>query len=182
VMMLEAIAYSVQQSAGFDVVLMTLADQHANVLRRVAQAGLPIDAFEKSRPITMPLDNLSRLLKEDFRISESYFLPVNKIVQWYADGMEVLATSFDGKRSLQPRGKNDWQDGDMLLVPLTGPSGELLGMMSLDRPFNNIRPDRSAIEILEIFAHQAASTIENSRLYEASVRSAEQEARLNEVM
>jgi len=70
----------------------------------------------------------------------------------------------------------------MLSVPIRGATGEILGVMSLDRPFDGKRPDRSTIEVLEIFAHQAASTIENNRLYTSSLRSAEQEARLNEVM
>ncbi len=47
--MLEAIAYSVQQSVGFDTVLMLLVDEDAGILRRVAQAGLPLDVFEASK-------------------------------------------------------------------------------------------------------------------------------------
>ena len=38
------------------------------------------------------------------------------------------------------------------------------------------------MEILEIFANQAATIIENTRLYRSSIRNAEQEAQLNEVM
>src|SRR5690606_16554374 len=49
VTMLEAIAYSVQQSVGFDIVLMLLVDEDGGILRRVAQAGLPLDVFEASK-------------------------------------------------------------------------------------------------------------------------------------
>jgi PAS domain S-box-containing protein len=179
--MLEAIAYSVQQSGGFDIVVMTLAN--GGVLSRITQAGLPLDVFEKSKDKTLQMEQLQELFaKEDFRISESYFLPFEKLSQWYVDGLEVFATQFSGMRTMHPRGRTDWRDGDMMLVPMFGAGGEILGVMTLDRPFNGQRPDRSTIEILEIFAHQAASTIENTRLYMATVRSAEQEARLNEVM
>ncbi len=58
----------------------------------------------------------------------------------------------------------------------------MLGVVSLSHPQDSQRPDRGIVEILEIFAHQAASTIENLRLYLASLQSAEQEARLNEMM
>src|SRR5690606_13482062 len=102
--------------------------------------------------------------------------------EWYVEGLEVFGTTFSGMRTMHPRSRNVWRDGDMLLVPMFGAGGEILGIMSLDRPFNSQRSDRSTVEILEIFAHQASSTIENTRLYMASVRSAEQEARLNEVM
>src|SRR5690606_17347827 len=49
-------------------------------------------------------------------------------------------------------------------------------------PQDNRRPTRFTIELLEIFAHRASTTIENTRLYLDSITSAEQEARLNEIM
>jgi PAS domain S-box-containing protein len=181
IMMLEAIAYSVQQSVGFDVVLMTLVDEDDNI-RRVAQAGLPIESFEQSKGLLLPRARLDSLMQPNFTISESFFLPIDRASEWYVEGLEALTTTFDSKRTLRPQSPSDWRDGDMLLVPMMGANGNLIGMMSLDRPFNNRRPDKNAIEILEIFAHQAATTLENTRLYIASVSSAEQEARLNEVL
>ncbi|NDJ59621.1 MAG: GAF domain-containing protein [Chloroflexi bacterium] len=183
VTMLDAIAFSVQQSCGYDVVVMTLVDEATGTLRRVAQAGLPIAAFEASKADTMNVDQLHDLLRlDEFRVSESYFLPISRVMTWLVDGMAALTTAFDGNRTLHPAGKSDWADGDMLLVPLNGSGGMPLGMMSVDRPFNGKRPDRSVIEILEIFAHQAAANIENTRLYMASVRSAEEESRVNDLM
>jgi PAS domain S-box-containing protein len=179
--MLEAIAYSMQQSCGYDVVLMALAD--GDVMRRTAQAGLPISQFEASRGSTMPLDKLNELFaQEEFRISESLFLPIEKLSQWFVPGLEALSPHFTGNRTMHPRSKNDWRDGDMLLVPVYGVKGEWLGVMSLDRPFNGQRPDQNAIEILEVFAHQAAATIENTRLYMETVSAGEQESRVNEIM
>lgn len=181
VSILEAIAYSVQQSVGFDTVLMTLLDDEG-VLRRVAHAGMPLDVFEGSRGSVIHVDNLEQLLREEYRISESYFFPVEDVGAWYVENVSALSTAFEGSRTLESGGKDQWRDGDMFLVTLQGASGEMLGMMSLDRPFNNVRPDRGMVEVLEIFAHQAASTIENTRLYNLSKRSAEQEARVNEVL
>lgn len=181
VMMLEAIAYSVQQSCGYDVVMMTLLE--GDTIRRVAQAGLPIDAFEASKKNTLSRAQLNKLFEnKEFNISESYFLPFEKVATWYTEGLETFSANFAVIRTMHPRGKNDWHDGDMLLIPLHGAGGELLGVMSLDRPFDGLRPDRSLIEILEIFTHQAASMLENTRLYLSTTRSAEQEARLNDVM
>ncbi len=185
VTMLEAIAYSIQQSCGYDTVLMTLLDDRGGepVFRRLAQAGLPIDAFEQSKGRVMPLSAFDTLVAKDaFRISESLFLPFDKLKQWHVDGLETFSAQFTGQRTLHPHAREQWRDGDMLLVPIRGVTGEVLGLMSLDRPQDGRRPERGAVEVLEIFAHQAAATIENNRLYLASLRSAEQEARLNEVM
>ncbi len=180
--LLEAVAYSVQQSVGYDVVLMLLVDERIAALRRVAHAGLPIDVFEKTRDVLMSLDVLSEFLKPEYRISESYFFPVERVSEWYMQGTEALSTAFAESRSLEVRGKESWHDGDMLLVSISGQGGNLLGVMALDRPHDNLRPDRQRIEVLEIFAHQAATMIENTRFFLESQRSAEQEAQLNAIM
>lgn len=181
--MLEALAYSIQQSCGFDVVVMTLIDADEGLLHRVAHAGLPIETFERTRTRTMTLAQLETLFgKHEFQISESYFLPFERLSDWFTEGMEALSPHYDGNRTMRPARRGDWRDGDMLLVPITGATGSRLGVISLDRPFENKRPDRGVIEVLEIFAHQAAATLENTRLYTASLKTAEQEARLNEII
>lgn len=181
--MLEALAYSIQQSCGFDVVLMTLIDANHGILHRVAHAGLPIETFERTRARTMTLAQLETLFgKHEFQISESLFLPFERLSDWFTEGMEALSPHYEGNRTMRPTRRGDWKDGDMLLVPITGATGSRLGVISLDRPFDNKRPDRGVIEVLEIFAHQAAATLENTRLYTSSLRTAEQEARLNEII
>lgn len=180
--LLEAVAYSIQTSVGYDTVVVLLVDEEAGVLRRVTQAGMPIDVFRQSRVNVITLDELNHLLTPEYRTSESFFFPIEEIEKWYKPGVEALSASFDGKRTIPMRSKQNWRDGDMLLVSLLGSRGNLLGLISLDRPFTDQRPDRSTYEVLEIFAHQAATTLENTRLYMSSVQSMEQEARINEVL
>jgi PAS domain S-box-containing protein len=182
VTVLEAIADSIQQSVGYDVVVIALLDEDAGVLRRVAQAGMPVDAFEHSKVNTIELERLHEIFHPDNRTSESYFFPAEQRERWYAPDLIALSTAFDGNRVIDADGADAWNDGDMLLVPMAGAGGDLLGVISLDRPDDNRRPDRSIYEILEIFSHQASRTIENTRLYLSSVHSAEQEGRLNEMM
>ncbi|MFW5772225.1 MAG: GAF domain-containing protein, partial [Phototrophicaceae bacterium] len=179
---LEAIAYSVQDSVGFDTILMLLVDDDAGCLRRVAHAGLPVTLFEASRAHTIALAELESLLREDYHISESYFFPAEQAEDWTIDGIQALSTAFEGSRTLPDAGGDNWRDGDLFAVTMRSTAGDLIGLMCLDRPYNNRRPDRGTVEVLEIFAHQAARTIENMRLYRSTVRSAELEAQLNEVM
>lgn len=179
---LEAIAYSVQQSVGFDVVVMTLIDTETNTLSRVAQAGMPVGIFEDSKRHTTTTSTLNQMLKPEYRISESYFFPLEDVGKWHHIDMKVFTTQYEGNRTLDLGSGRAWRDGDVFLVTMLGPSGNIIGVMALDRPHDNRRPDRGTVEVLEIFANQAASTIENTRLYLSSVQSAEQEARLNEMM
>ncbi len=182
VTVLEAVAYSVQQSVGYDTVLMLVVDEAAGLLRRAAQAGMPLDQFESTRDRVLSLERLDEILKADYEQSDSYFFPVEEAVKWVMDGVEVLSPAFNGNRTMPAFGKKYWHDGDMLIVKIRAAGGQLIGLMSVDRPHDNLRPDRANIEMLEIFAHQASAMLENMRLLESSVRNAEQESHLNEVM
>ncbi|MCL4248160.1 MAG: GAF domain-containing protein [Anaerolineae bacterium] len=180
--LLEAIAFSIQQSVGFDIVLLALSEPGHNKLRRVAQAGMPIDAFERSGDDIVTIETLEAHLQSKYQVSESYFLPFERVADWGFRELSALSMTYDGKRTMHPRGKDDWRDGDMLLVPLRGVAGEMVGMISLDRPFNGKRPDRSTIEILEIFAHQTTTSLENARLFAESEHNAQQQGWLNEIL
>lgn len=182
VFVLEAIAYSVQQSVGFDTVLMMLFDEETDDLRRVAHAGMPLDAFNARKEMAISRDALNELLKEKYNTSESYFFPIEEVNEWYTDAVPAVSASYDDNRSMEPAGKSWWHDGDMLLISIVGQTGNLLGLISLDRPYNNKRPDRGTLDVLEIFAHQASTMIENTRLFRESQRSAEQESLLNDTM
>jgi PAS domain S-box-containing protein len=179
---LEAVAYSVQQSIGYDTVLMLLVDEREGVLRRVAQAGMPLSTFEESKNSVTSLETLAEFLKPEFRTSETYFFPAERAAEWRLEGASTLSTAFPNNRTLAPRTASEWHDGDLLMVNISGQGGNLLGIMVLDRPYDNQRPDRGRIEVLEIFAHQAATMIENTRLFMESQRSAEQEAQLSAIM
>lgn len=182
VFVLEAIAYSVQQSVGYDTVMMLLIDQETGNLQRVAQAGMPIAAYAESESKSLSKAELDELLKDEFRTGESFFFPVHDIEEWYTEAISAVSAGYSGNRSMTPQGKSWWHDGDMLLVSIIGQGGNILGLMSLDRPYNNKRPDRGTLEVLEIFAHQASTMVENTRLFRESERSAAQEAQLNDTM
>src|SRR5690606_13973896 len=89
-MMLEAIAYSVQQSCHFNIVMMALLDKASGEIRRVAQAGLRPEAFDAAKTRKIALTQFEKLYqKDEFRISESYFLPREKSPVWYVAGLET---------------------------------------------------------------------------------------------
>ena len=66
---------------------------------------------------------------------------------------------------------------DMLFVPLYSTRGKLLGIISVDNPYDRQRPTRRSVEPLEIYAQQAAIAIENlSLLREARDQAAQMTA------
>ena len=59
-----------------------------------------------------------------------------------------------------------WHPWDALFAPLTAPSGELVGMLSVDLPHDGRRPGLLQRELLEMFATQAGIAVDNARLSE----------------
>lgn len=166
---LEAVAHGITDAVGFNVVLFSLADHTAGVMRRVAQAGLTLQAFEHIRQITPPIAEVETFFQPRYRISGSYFLPAEDRDNWTKPGQvfvqSPLSTSSEGPRA--------WRENDLLLVPLRSPAGELLGLMSVDNPRGGKRPTLQTVEALEIFANQAAFAIENYQLVQAYQAEAE---------
>ena len=69
----------------------------------------------------------------------------------------------------------------MLLAPLRGSGGRLLGLISVDEPRDGQRPTRETLEALAIFANQAAIAVENTFLYADAQSRADSLALINEV-
>jgi diguanylate cyclase (GGDEF)-like protein/PAS domain S-box-containing protein len=89
--------------------------------------------------------------------TEGWVLDDDDVPQWYTDGPE-------------PRFEDEWHPADRLFAPMYAPggpggsSGELLGVLSVDRPRNGRRPGAWGREALQVYAFQAAIAISNARL------------------
>lgn len=56
-----------------------------------------------------------------------------------------------------------WHPEDALLAPLSAPTGEMVGLLSVDLPSDGRRPRRAAREALEMYAVQAGIAINNAK-------------------
>jgi PAS domain S-box-containing protein len=160
---LDAVANGIVESIGFNVVLISLADHDAGVMRRIAQAGIPLPDFERVKQNTPGIKVIQDLFIPKYRVSSSYFLPDEEEPKWRNSAIHTLGN----KPVVEPLGTQDWHEGDALLCPLYDSAGKLIGLISVDVPRSGKRPTRPVVEALEIFANQAAFSIENFRLLEA---------------
>lgn len=157
--LLAEVAEGVRETVGFNSVLISLVDEDEGVLRRTAYAGLSQATFEQMRRVTPPLAQARSLMQPEYQVSHSYFLP--------AEGAEALIEGLPTLQVIEERmgpGARAWHPDDLLLVPFYGAGGRLLGLMSVDEPRSGRRPDQATVEALEVFAGQAAFSIENYRL------------------
>ena len=159
---LDQIVYAIPETTGFNLALLSVVEGDPPYLRRVAAAGLPIAVFEEMRRVRQPLERFTRIMRDEYRISQSYFFPHQKAQDWQ-EGLHVYTPPAPEAEEWE---QGRWHPEDMLIVPLHSSSGEILGLLSVDEPRDGRVPTRAVVEALEIFANQAAIAIENAQLYE----------------
>jgi PAS domain S-box-containing protein len=159
---LEAIAYAIQAATPFDRVLISLYEPEHNHLKRITGAGIPLPELENLRAHPAPWNSLQALLDPRFRLERTYFIPAE-----HADSVPDDLLTYPTRQTDAVSGKEfptpgrQWHPDDLWIMPLYGTHGEPLGLISVDAPRDNLRPDRLTVEALEIFGIQAALLIEN---------------------
>jgi len=98
-----------------------------------------------------------RILDERYRIGNSYFVPHGSVL-----GEELSDVGVATERSATEF--VDWHPDDLLFVPLQGKDERILGTISVDDPVDGRRPTPRSLQILELFAREAAFAIEKSQL------------------
>lgn len=156
---LHTIAQAIHDSTPFQAVLISLFEPETGMLRRVTGVGFTPEAMTELFSQKQPLMGLQNLLKPEFRIGRSYFIPADKTPILPADVHYIYSTYETADAAA---GASAWDPDDFLLIPLENSEGKLLGLISLDSPSNGLRPDRAAVDSLELFAAQAALAISNS--------------------
>jgi PAS domain S-box-containing protein len=174
---LEEIAYAIQESVEFDVVLLGVLDGIPLSNHWVAAAGVPIAFFEEAKQSPRPWTGLAEVMSEEFRISQSYYIPAEEQAHW-RDRLDVY--EYEEAESVE-REPGLWHPHDVLLVPLVGAGGDTRGLLSVSRPRNGRVPRQITVGALEVFAAQAALAIENVRMVEELERRADTLSMFNEV-
>ncbi|MFC5722555.1 diguanylate cyclase CdgB [Streptomyces gamaensis] len=80
---------------------------------------------------------------------------------WVLDNDDVPQWSSGGAA---PVGEDEWHPMDRLFAPMYTASGDLLGVISVDKPRNGRRPGAWGREALQMYAFQASIAISNARL------------------
>ncbi|MBW8009651.1 MAG: GAF domain-containing protein [Chloroflexi bacterium] len=155
---LESIAYGIQESTPFEVVLAFVYDPEIKALHGTSGAGLPLETLNEIRDATYFWESIEKLLVPKFRLSNSYFIPSDDLPE---DSPTLNPDYSLLSYTIPDAEENIWEPGDMLLVPLYDPSNRPLGLISVDAPRNGLHPDNVAIETLEIFTTEATLVIES---------------------
>lgn len=163
--LLHQIAESAGQSTGFRSVVIALVYRERTAkpyLQRVVAAGPATDAIERLRSKRVPLEHLEALLRSEFRRGSATYL-----IDHQHDDYLQLWGDLDHHYipDLPPPSPGGWHALDTLFSLLRNKRGEILGLLRVEEPEDGMQPTPEQIQILEIFANQAAVAIENARLY-----------------
>ena len=98
-------------------------------------------------------------VQEDrFRIGNSFFVPA-----------EARLPGEEGEQGeVHWESRSPWREGDLLLVPLWGEGGKVLGLLVMEDPFDGMRPSEGTVRALELLARLTLSAIEHSLLSEGA--------------
>ena len=158
---LQQIVTSISACTGFGSLVINLVEEGKDYLVPVAFAGTSPEAERIIREAPLTIEQMRRLMRPEFRISQSYFISHEYAVD-YSDIGAPMDKAVD---DYEPGG---WHPEDALLVPLFSPRDKrkLLGLLSLDDPEDGKVPTLESIEVVELFASKAAMAIDNARIFQ----------------
>lgn len=162
--LLPQIVTSMAACTGFRVAVMNLLDETGRYLRPVAFAGVTEEDQRMLYVHPFSVEALSRMMSQEFRISQSYFIPYDRSSNDHSETSNEAAYTSNSTGSSEDEASG-WHLEDTLIIPLYSPREQrILGYISLDDPQDGKVAALETIEIAELFANNAAIAVDNARL------------------
>ena len=158
---LDAVATGVVEASGFGLAAVNLAEDNGDYTT-VAVAGSD-DLRRELLGTTGSAENWRELFARAERWGSLYFVDHRNGVP---ESLYVWVPDIEATEDPEL-----WHPLDCLFAPLMAPSGEWVGVLSVDLPVDGRRPDAQQQEILALFAEHAAIAIQHARLHSQLERS-----------
>lgn len=145
---------------GFRIAVINLLEDARDYLTPVAIVGATEESKRIVREHPVTVEQMMLLMRPEFQISQSYFIS-HEHPEAFGDIVWGIDKTLD---DYEPGG---WHPEDALIVPLFSLRlRKILGFLSLDDPLDGKIPTEENIEIIELFANQAALAIDNARFFQ----------------
>jgi diguanylate cyclase (GGDEF)-like protein len=171
---LEALTEVIQTELAFQVVAINLLEPDRQALRAVLVSG-DLEAREALLDTVSARAEWDALLRTGAEICGAIWLEAGT----YEDDPSAPAWT---PRAVPGLAADSWHPDDMLLLPLRGTSGDLLGVVSVDQPLLGRRPAAAELRVLMAVADHAALSLEQARRSRGSRHAASRELRLAALM
>lgn len=157
---LQTVAEGVVNGLGYELAAVNLVQENGDLVVAAVAGDASAEAFLSGRVGSRV--SWERRLSMGERWGELRFIPYTE--GWVLDEDDVPQWRTTGPA---PGFADEWHPMDRLLAPMYtagSTTGELLGVISVDRPRNGRRPGAWGREALQMYAFQAAIAISNARL------------------
>ncbi len=151
---LEALAETIRSELSFHVVAVNLRDPETDEMRIVIVLG-DDDARDTLLDTVSPWSEWEPVMGPEFERQRAIWLPAGT-----SDWSDQIA-HWTPSTSAVP-GPDGWHPDDMLMLPLRGQDGTILGAVSVDQPASGRRPADEEITYLMSVADHAALGVEQS--------------------
>jgi GAF domain-containing protein/anti-anti-sigma regulatory factor len=158
---LRAIADGIRD-LGWGRVSVSRRDADLEVVELVCAGFSPEDEAELQASL-LPADEWRERLSgefERFRIGQFYYLPWSD--PWVRENVRGVKSRLPEPE--MSSGGEAWHPQDLLYVPLYGRGGRIVGIIGLDDPQDGLRPTLPRLHLIELFAQEAALSVENAGL------------------
>ncbi len=159
---LTAIAAGVRRATGFDAVVINLRRPAWDDFEVVVALGSE-EAEAALMGATTTWADWGAFLADEFEHGGAYFIPAGSI-DWSEDMASFVP---EIAKSDDP---DAWDAEDALMVPLLAASGELLGIVSVDEPYDGRRPEPAKLELIALACEHAAAALEHAQATAAARR------------
>jgi diguanylate cyclase (GGDEF)-like protein len=175
---LEALATLIRSELSFQVVSINLLDDAREEFRALLVEG-DEEARQTLLGTTSPWSDWEELLTSDEHVRQgAIWLPAGAY-EWPDE------PTFWTPAAAAAPDPDAWHPDDMLLLPLRGATGDVLGIVSIDQPLHGRRPDDPEVDVLVAVADQAGLAVERAMREaagDAGAREQSAELRLAAVM
>ncbi|MBO8187884.1 diguanylate cyclase CdgB [Streptomyces spirodelae] len=154
---LQTVADGVVEGLGFEISAVHLVQADGDLVVAAVAGSAAAESMMAGR--VGPRTAWERRLSMGERWGALHFIPYTE--GWVLDDDEVPQWHAPSPVRDTP---DAWHPMDRLFAPLCASDGELLGVLSVDRPRNGRRPGAWGCEALQMYASQAAIAISNARL------------------
>lgn len=155
--MLNQVMQAIISYTGFRGVIVYTIDEHKQKASPVAFAGIAAEHEHMLRKVQEPLEHTARLLRPQYQISHSYFVPHTSTNAGPDTPPNEQGNNGHSKH-------NSWQPEDRLIVPLMHPyAQEMLGYLYVDNLEPNLLLTEEHVAAVELLANQAATALHRAQ-------------------
>jgi PAS domain S-box-containing protein len=171
--MLNATAQSIGESMGCTHTLISLAEDDAPIFHYEASFGFSPSVAARLRQGSFLLDDIQDVMRQEFQISQSYYVPADHQSSW-TDSLQPFLLPEQG--TMTPEDSRA-----LLIVPMYGKAQKIAGAIILAQGDGEHLPDPLLVETIQIFAQQTATAVDNYRLYSDLHRRVENLILINDI-